>query len=100
MSAWELVDDTGRNGTQRLKVPGGWIYKVWERNLDGDQPQDTLAAVFVPVLDAPVTAEVTEAAVEAACAAYETANGRGAILSRRDMHPAIEAADRARGLRP
>jgi hypothetical protein len=54
-----------------------------------ETPEQILA-----LLDAPGTAEVTEEVVDAAWDAYAASGGSGS------MRAAIEAADRARGLRP
>jgi hypothetical protein len=84
--SWQRVASNDIS-TQRMKVPGGWLYMV--RPIGSG-----VALEFVPAVDAPATAEVTEEVVDAAWDAYAASGGDGS------MRAAIEAADRARGLRP
>lgn len=47
---WEQVNDSGETTTERMRVPGGWLYRTIL--LDDDQNDDQmmvgLAMVFVP----------------------------------------------------
>lgn len=51
---WELVTERlDRNGipvdtTERLKVPGGWLYRTVRDNCHADNSADIMAIVFVP----------------------------------------------------
>lgn len=53
---WEHVDTTGEIDTCRLKVPGGWLYRVgmitWQTTQMGEQPdykhEGWHPPVFVP----------------------------------------------------
>lgn len=54
MTEWELVSErTHDNGwpvdkTERLKVPGGWLYRTILDDVGGDNSRDIVAMVFVP----------------------------------------------------
>lgn len=41
MNRWETVNDT----TSRLKVPGGWLYRVFDHPYSGEKE---MGCVFVP----------------------------------------------------
>ena len=43
---WEHVVDEGAIATHRLRVPGGWLYKVCEA-------ENVFSVVFVPLPDDP-----------------------------------------------
>ena len=67
LSSWELVDNQNRKPrnttterfTERMRVPGGWIYQTTIVSVGGERPYPVaMAMTFVPdsAADAPATA--------------------------------------------
>jgi hypothetical protein len=45
---WETVNEFGNEATERLQVPGGWLYYRYQWKDDGTGRTTTSAMVFVP----------------------------------------------------
>ena len=95
---WIRITSDGTGALDRIQVPGGWLYL----SLSEDRRERAMTFVPAPAEPAP-TVEVTEAAAHAALCVYhdEPADDMVWSAGRLDeMRAAIEAANRARGLRP
>jgi hypothetical protein len=90
---WIRITSDGTGALDRMQVPGGWLY------LSLSEDRRERALTFVPAVDAPGTAEVTVTG-DAAAAALGRLWAEGFDVPRAVVVDAIEAADRARRLRP
>lgn len=46
---WEVVYQNPMIFTQRLRVPGGWLYSVSVADVVGDEPKVRASTTFVPM---------------------------------------------------
>jgi hypothetical protein len=46
--SWQMISDSVKETTDRLKVPGGWLYRTRTRCVDYNGTKEHIRVLFIP----------------------------------------------------